>query len=83
MGLVDKAKGAAKGAVGAAQKGLDEAKDASQLFALKRSATSLTEQLGHIVFRQHEGESGLESEVSRLVDELRVVKREIAELEQE
>jgi hypothetical protein len=83
MGLVDKAKGAAKVAADAAQKGLDDAKDAGQVFALKRSATNLTEQLGNVVFRQHEGEAGLESEVTRLVEEIRAVKAEIASIAQE
>jgi phage shock protein A len=83
MGLMDKAKDAAKTAKDAAQKGLDDAKDAGQVFQLKRNVTNLTEQLGHVVYRQHEGEAGLDSEVIRLVDEIRATKAEIQALEQE
>jgi hypothetical protein len=83
MGLMDKAKDAAKTAKDAAQKGLDDAKDAGQVFQLKRTVSNLTEQLGHVVFRQHEGEAGLDSEVIRLVDEIRATKAEIQSLEEE
>ncbi len=83
MGLVDKAKDAAKVAKDAAQKGLDDAKDAGQAYQLKRSIGNLNEQLGHVVFRQHEGESGLDAEVTRLVEEIRATKAELAGLEQE
>ncbi len=83
MGLVDKAKDAAKTAAGAAQKGLGDVKDAGNLYSLRRQVGTLTDQLGQVVFRQHEGEAGLESEVDRLVEEIRSVKAEIDSLEQE
>jgi hypothetical protein len=83
MGLVDKAKDGANVAKDAAQDGLDKAKDAVQAYQLKRSIANLNEQLGHVVFRQHEGESGLDAEVARLVDEIRATKAELAALEQE
>jgi len=83
MGIVDKAKDAAKVAKDAAQKGIDDAKDAGQLFTLKRTLSSQTEQLGHVVYRQHEGEAGLDSEVARLAAEIRSTKAEIEALEQE
>jgi hypothetical protein len=83
MGLVDKAKDAAKTAAGAAQKGLDDVKGAGNLYSLRRQVGTLTDQLGQVVFRQHEGEAGLESEVDRLVEEIRSVKAEIDSLEQE
>jgi len=83
MGLVDKAKDATRVATSAAQRGLDQAKDHGQLFTLKRSLGNLNEQLGNTVFRQHEGESGLDSEVMRLVEEIRSVKAEIENLERE
>jgi hypothetical protein len=83
MGLVDKAKDAAKVAVDAGKKGIDEAKDAGQTYQLKRSIGNLTEQLGHVVYRQHEGESGLDAEVTRLVEEIRATKAELAAREQE
>lgn len=83
MGLMDKAKEAAKAAAEAAQKGLDEAKDAGQSFQLKRKLSGLAEELGETVYRQREGESGLDGEVDRLVEEMRAVKAEIAALAEE
>ena len=83
MGIVDKAKDAAKVAKDAGQKGLDDAKDAGRLFTLKRSLSTQTEQLGHVVYRQHDGEAGLDSEVIRVVEEIRSTKAEIATLEEE
>jgi hypothetical protein len=83
MGLVDKAKDAAKVAKDAAQKGIDQTKDAGQLFQLKRTLSSQTEELGSVVYRQHEGEAGLDAELIRLVDEIRATKAEMAALEQE
>lgn len=83
MGIVDKAKDAAKVAKGAAQKGIDQTKDAGQLYQLKRTLGTQTEHLGHVVYRQHEGEAGLDAEVTRLVAEIRATKAEIDALEQE
>jgi len=83
MGLVDKAKDAAKVAKDAAQKGIDQSKEAGQLFQLRRTLSNQTEQLGNVVYRQHEGEAGLDADVARLVEEIRATKAKIAELEQE
>ncbi len=83
MGLVDKAREAAKRATEAAQKGASEAKDKAQELTLKRRLNALAEELGHVVFRQREGEAGLDAEVDRLVAEMRGVQAEIEGLEQE
>lgn len=83
MGLMDKAKEAAKAAADAAQKGLDEAKDAGQSFQLKRKLAGLAEEVGETVYRQREGESGLDGDVDRLIEEMRAVKAEIAALAEE
>ena len=83
MGIVDKAKEAARVAAGAAQKGIDEAKDVGQSFQLKRKLAGLAEELGETVYRQREGEAGLEAEVDRLIEEMRAVKAEIAGLSEE
>lgn len=80
MGLVDKAKDAAKRAQEAAQKGAGEARDKAQELSLKRRLNGLAEDLGHIVFRQREGETGLDAEVDRLVSEMRGVRAEIEAL---
>ncbi len=82
MGLLDKAKETAKKAQDAAAKGLDQAKDKGQEFNLKRKQNTLAEELGHIVFRQREGEAGLDAEIDRLVGELRAVKAEIDALDE-
>jgi hypothetical protein len=83
MGLVDKAREAAKRATEAAQKGASEAKDKAQELTLKRRLNALAEELGHVVFRQREGEAGLDAEVDRLVAEMRGVRAEIEGLDQE
>lgn len=80
MGLVDKAKDAARRAQEAAQKGAGEARDKAQELSLKRRLNGLAEDLGHIVFRQREGETGLDAEVDRLVSEMRGVRAEIEAL---
>lgn len=82
MGLVDKAREAAKRATEAAQKGASEAKDKAQELTLKRRLNALAEELGHVVFRQREGEAGLDAEVDRLVAEMRGVRAEIEGLDQ-
>jgi hypothetical protein len=43
-----------------------------------RRRTALAAQLGEIVYRQCEGEAGLDAEVERIVEEMRVVGSEIA-----
>ncbi|MGD9695974.1 MAG: hypothetical protein AB7V42_09975 [Thermoleophilia bacterium] len=82
MGLLDKARDAAKAAAEAAQKGAEEARDKAQELSLKRKQNSLAEDLGHVVFRQHEGETGLDAEVERLVSEIRGVRAEIDALDE-
>jgi hypothetical protein len=82
MGLVDKARDAAKRAGEAAQKGASEARDKAQELALKRRLNALAEDLGHVVFRQREGETGLDAEVDRLVSEMRGVRAEVEALDE-
>jgi hypothetical protein len=82
MGLMDKAKDVAKKAGDVAQKGLEEAKDKGQELTLRRKLNSLAEELGHVVYRQRDGESGLDGEVERIVSEMRGVRAEIDALEE-
>lgn len=82
MGLVDKAREAAKRASDAAQKGATEAREKAQELSLKRRLNSLAEDLGQVVYRQREGEAGLDAEIDRLVSEMRGVRAEIDALEQ-
>jgi hypothetical protein len=81
MGLLDKAKEAAEKAKEVASKGLEEAKDKGQEISLKRKLNSLAEELGEVVFRQKEGEGGLDGEVDRIVGEMRSTKAEMAALD--
>ena len=52
------------------------AREKAQDFGLKRRQNALAADLGHIVFRQREGESGLDAEIDRLVSEMRGVRAE-------
>jgi hypothetical protein len=81
VGLVDKAKDAAKRAADAAQKGAGEAKDKAQELSLKRKQNALAEDLGHLVVRQRDGESGLDAEIDRVVSEIRAVQAEMDALD--
>lgn len=82
MGLVDKARDAAKRASEAAQKGAGEARDKAQELSLRRRMNAFAEELGYVVVRQREGETGLDAEVDRLVSEIRAVRAEIEALEE-
>jgi hypothetical protein len=82
VGLVDKARDAAKRATEAAQKGASEARDKALELSLKRRLNGLAEDLGHVVFRQRDGETGLDAEVDRLVSEMRAVRAEIEALDE-
>jgi hypothetical protein len=82
VGLVDKARDAAKRATEAAQKGASEAREKAQELSLKRRLNGLAEDLGHVVFRQRDGETGLDAEVDRLVSEMRAVRAEIEALDE-
>lgn len=77
MGLVDRTREAVRRAGDAAQKGASEAREKAQELALKRKLNTQAEDLGHVVFRQREGEAGLDAEVDRLVAEMRAVRAEI------
>ena len=77
MGLLDRAKDTARRATEVAQRGADTAREKGQELALKRRHNALAQDLGHIVFRQREGEGGLDAEVERLVGEMRALRDEI------
>lgn len=77
MSLVDRARETAKKAGDAAQKRAGQAREKSQELTLRRRYNSLAADLGQIVFRQREGEVGLDAEVERLLDEMRGTKAEL------
>ncbi len=77
MGFADKAKELAAKTADAAQKGAKEARDKGEKLMLQRKLNAAAEELGHTVYRQHEGMDGLEGEVDRLVSEMRALHAEI------
>lgn len=83
MGLMDKAGAAAKKVADVAQEGLSEAKDKGQTMVLRRKINGYAEELGYLVMRQKDGEAGLETEIDRLVGEIRAGEAEIRALDEE
>jgi hypothetical protein len=83
MGFVDEVKDAAKRAADAAKKGAGEARDKAQELTLKRRENALAEDLGHLVVRQRDGESGLDAEIDRLVSEIKAVQAEMDALDED
>lgn len=77
MGFSDKAKELAKKTADAAQKGAAEARDMGDKLMLQRKLNATAEELGHVVYRQHEGMTGLDDEVKRLVHEMKALQGEI------
>ena len=77
MGFTDKAKEMAAKTAEAAQKGAKDVRDKGEKLTLQRKLNSVAEQLGHTVYRQHQGMTGLEGEVDRLVSEMHALQAEI------
>ena len=78
MGWEEKAMEAAKAAETAARSAASAAGDKSDELMLKRKVNSLAEELGHVTYRQHDGLTGLDEEVDRIVAEMRALYAEIA-----
>ena len=77
MGFSDMAKDLASKTADAAQKGAKDARNAGEKMMLQRKLNATAEQLGHTVYRQREGMTGLEGEVDRLVKEMKALHHEI------
>lgn len=73
MGFMDKLKDTAQKGMDAAQKGMGEAKEKASELTLKRKFNGLAEELGTLVFRQREGDAGLDAEIDRVIGEMREV----------
>ena len=73
MGFMDKLKDTAQKGIDVAQKGVGEARDKASELTLKRRFNGLAEELGTLVFRQREGEAGLDAEIDRVTGEMREV----------
>lgn len=71
MGLMDMARDAAKKAQDVAQKGVDEARDKAAEVQHKRKWGAAAQQLGELVYRQREGEDGLDEQIEQALAELR------------
>jgi hypothetical protein len=80
MAIVDDAREYARRAGEAAKRHAGTARTKAQEASLKRRQKGLATDLGQIVFRQREGETGLDAEIDRLVSELRGVRAEIEAL---
>ena len=80
MGLVDDARDLAKRAGETAKKWAGAARDKAHELTLKRRQKALAADLGQVVFRQREGETGLDAEIDRLVSEMRGVRAEVEAL---
>lgn len=81
MGFLDKVKDTAQKGMDAAQKGAAEAREKANEVALKRKLNSAAEDLGHLIFRQREGEEGLHEEIERAVEEMRRISAELKDLD--
>lgn len=77
MGFTDKAKDLASKTADAAQKGARDARDMGEKLLLQRKLNEAAEQLGHLVYQQHQGMKGMEAEVDRLVSEMKALHAEI------
>jgi hypothetical protein len=77
LGLADEVREFTKRAGDTAKKGAATARAKTRELTLKRRQNALAGDLGHIVFRQREGETGLDAEIDRLVAEMRGVQAEI------
>lgn len=77
MALADEVREFAKRAGDTAKRGAETARGKTQELTLKRRQNALAADLGHIVFRQRDGETGLDAEIDRLVAEMRGVQAEI------
>ena len=77
MGRLDKAREAAQRLGEAAQKLGEQARDKTHEVALQRKFDGLAKDVGELVFRQRQGESGLDAEVDRLISEMRGVRSEL------
>ncbi len=75
--FINRARDAATKASDAAKSGAQQAKERGPEMSLKRKLGGLAEDLGQTVFRQAEGEGGLEAEIDRLVAEMRGIQAEI------
>ena len=81
MGFMDKIRDTAQKGVDAAQKGAADAREKASEMSLKRKFNASAEQLGLLVFRQREGEAGLEADIERLVSEMRGIGAELDALD--
>jgi hypothetical protein len=77
MGFGDQVRTYAKRAGDAIKRGAGAARGKAQELTLKRRLNALAADLGQIVFRQREGETGLDAEIDRLVSEMRGVRAEL------
>lgn len=83
MGFMDKIRDTAQKGVDVAQKGASEAREKASEMSLKRKFNASAEQLGLLVFRQRDGEAGLEADIDRVVSEMRGIGAELDALDED
>jgi len=79
MGLLDKAKDAAKTVGDKAKEGIDAGKEKLDDTKAKRQISNLKEELGGIVFSQRAGTppANAEAEITRIVGEIKTAEAEL------
>lgn len=81
MGFMDKLKDTAQKGVDAAQKAVDEGREKASELTLKRKFNSSAQELGVLVLRQREGETGLDADIERVMGEMRETAKELDALD--
>lgn len=81
MGFLDDVKDLAQKGLDVAQKGANEAREKANEVTLKRKLNGVAEELGHLVYRQRDGEDGLDPEIGKVIDQMRAIHQELSELE--
>jgi hypothetical protein len=69
-GFLDKARDVA-------QKALDDAKEGGQQYLLERKLNGKAQELGHLVYRRSQGESGLDHAVDRAIAEMKEIAAQL------
>lgn len=81
MGILDKAKEAAKTVGEKAKEGVEAGKDKADEVKTKRRISDLKEELGGIVFSQHAGTApaNADGEIARIVGEIKEAEARLSE----
>ncbi|MEQ8834214.1 MAG: hypothetical protein RIB67_07185 [Miltoncostaeaceae bacterium] len=81
MGFTDKLKDTVQKGKDAAQKAVDEGREKASELSMKRKFNSSAEELGILIFRHREGETGLDADIERVLGEMRETAKELDALD--